>query len=156
MKLIDKIDKYFENRELNEATDLEPIFSEFNQKKYSAGNSKRVDTFRPGEIFYVTYKNAGRLNNFIFQFNGFSNNEEKYGESGTVFKTWSDVQKAYNIKTFKDMEKLTDTKEYGYGIYMCGLMDDNKEGCYFYIYKGSWVCCSGADRLTFYTAVEVK
>ena len=156
MKLLDKIDKYIENRELNETTDLEPIITgpDFNDKKYSAGMSRRVDTFKPGEIFYITYKNGGLLRKDIFQFSGFSSSKKKYGESDPVFKTWQDVQKYYNIKTFSDAEKLK--KEHGYNIYMCGLTDSIKEGCYYYIFKNNWSRGSGADRLTFYTAVEVK
>ena len=124
--------------------------------KLVPGQIVKSADLKVGETYFCYYRNAGQNFSQIFKFTGFSDAEKKYGKSGPVFNTLKDVKNKYNIKNMKDLEQLSDQegRDYGQNIYMCGKFEDGSEGCFFYAYKGSWVRGSGADKLTFYSAVN--
>ena len=128
---------------------------QFEGKKYKAGSPVKFSQLTPGDIVYYTYRNGGRVNSEVFKFEGFSNMEEKYGDSGVKFRTWKDLANHYKVSNLAAAKALSDEKEYGYGFYMCGDFGGGDKGCYFYIYKGGWVRGSGADKISMTRAVEV-
>ena len=140
---------------LNEGRYDEPREETFEGKKYKKGAAVRFDQLKPGDIVYYTYRNGGRTNSDIFKFEGFTDMEQKYGDSGVKFKTWKEFATNYKVSSLAAADKLSDEKEYGYHVYMCGDFGNGDKGCYFYPYKGGWVRGSGADKMSMTRAIPV-
>ncbi len=97
---------------------------------------------------YFTY--AGYRGSSLVTFLGVSDAEQKYGESGPVFKTLKEAMQKYNLKNAADIEN----QEGEYGKRLYSLLHDEKENFDYglYMYKGRWNEGSSAHAVSFYTA----
>src|SRR5574343_1460177 len=62
----------------------------------------------------------------VFTFQGFSDQEQQYGKSGSKFKSLKDVMTHYGFKTMKNLED--NNQPHGNHVYMC----TKEYGCVFY------------------------
>jgi len=140
--------EYNNNKTLNESID---------STKFQPGKSVRASQLKKGNLYFAFYRNNGNKIE-LFRFTGFSNAEEKYGESGPIFDDIKQIKKEYNIKTMADIEKMDsqEDREYGQNIYMCGEWEDGTEGCFYYVCNKAWSRGSGCDKLSFSEAVPAK
>ena len=83
----------------------------------------------------------------LFTFQGFSDQEQPYGKSGSKFKSLKDVMTHYGFKTMKNLED--NNHPHGHRVYMC----TKEYGCVFYPFNGRWSVGGSADKLYFYEAV---
>ena len=143
-----------EKNELNVELNVE--LNEVSSKKFQPGGAVRASQLKVGNYYFAFYNNTGG-NIELFKFTGFSDAEQKYGESGPVFNSLKDAKKQYGLKTMKDIENMSseNNREYGQHLYMCGEWEDGNKGCFYYVYNKSWSRGSGADRLSFSEAVPV-
>jgi hypothetical protein len=130
------------------------------EKNFTIGKSTRASVLKEGEPYF--YKTKNNKPSFMI-FTGFSDAEQKYGESGPVFKDLKSLMKKYGAKKVEELEDLDSSREgaeYGMHPYMCGIFYDDKtgkgdEGCYLYLYKKKWSLGSSADAIRFFEAEEV-
>ena len=97
--------------------------------------------------FYNSYNQGAD----VYQFNGFTGHEKKYGEGPVKFKNAKELFAAYGVKSYKELEEFQDQYEYGHASYMnVKDIDSGDEGSWFYLYKGRWARGTGAETLSFY------
>lgn len=133
-----------DSNKLDESTNIVP------------GDKVNADKLVKGKYYFAFYKNAGHTNMELFKFTGVSDAEQKYGDSGPVFDDLKSAKQKYNLKSTKEianMDSKSQGREYGQSIRICGEWEGGDSGCYYYASGASWSRGSGADRLTFYTAV---
>lgn len=95
-------------------------------------------TFKPGDRMRATYSNAGVKRPLTVTFKGFTTNRS----GSPQFRTLAGAKEALGART---MAELGDE-----GLRMVVRIDeDRKTAPFFYIHRSRWVCCSGADRVTF-------
>ena len=130
------------------------------EKNFSIGKNTRASALKEGEpYFYMTKNNRP----YFMIFTGFSDAEQKYGESGPVFKDLKSLMKKYGAKKVEELEDLDSSREdaeHGMHPYMCGIFYENEEsegsqGCYVYLYNKKWSVGSGAEVIRFFEAEEV-
>jgi hypothetical protein len=115
-----------------------------------------------GDSYHAT--NAGYD---VFEFLGYSDIDEKYGEGGVKFQSINEVYRKYGVRS---LQALTDkcyeiakrnygTDAYGHDIYMWEKFLEEtmpEPGGYYYIFEGRWCRGSGAEPLTFWEVEEVN
>lgn len=79
----------------------------------------------------------------IVEFIGFSDIEQKYGESGPKFDTLKDLKAHYNVRSVKALEALADEKEYGHVPNAIMRPVDGSQTYMAYLYNGKWCLGSG-------------
>lgn len=126
-----------------------------NGDTYKFVKSVASNKLEKGMVVMASY-NSSNQGAQIYEIKGFTDSVEKYGESGVKFDSINDVFKANKVTSLKALMDLEDKNEYGRHTYMVIKdLEDQSEGAWFYLYKGSWVRGSGAEKLTFYIVTKV-
>lgn len=126
-----------------------------NGDTYKFVKSVAGNKLEKGMVVMASY-NSTNQGAQIYEIKGFTDAVEKYGESGVKFDSIDAVFKANKVTSLKALMDLEDKNEYGRHTYMVVKdLEDNDEGAWFYLYKGSWARGSGAEKLTFYVVTKV-
>lgn len=102
----------------------------------------------------------------IYQFHGFTDLDDKYGEQNNIkFKSAKELLDTYSVRSWGELEKKQEeiAKEkyareaYGHQSYMSVTdLETGKSGAWFYLFHGKWCVGSGAEKLTFWEVEEVE
>ena len=123
---------------------------------FEAGKNVRGNMLRRGMTLQMKYR--GKPHEAWVEVVGFSDNKQKYGESGVVYTSVKEMLAANNVRSLRELEELDDQNEYGYHHYLIlrDLTEDVvtiKDNIFnAYIYKGRWAVGSSADFVSFYEA----
>jgi len=123
---------------------------------YKAVKRLRTPALKKGMVV-LTYYDAGNAGSNLDRIDGFTGDEEKYGEGGVKFDTAKELYKHYGVKNLGDLEKLHDKNEYGYHSYLFITdLSRNESGPWYYPSEGRWARGSGAEKLSFILMEKIK
>lgn len=145
----------------NEARSLVKAFregavtAEVGNKSYKATKKISGSALKKGQVVFASYSKVNQGAN-IYEILGFTGAEEKYGDGGVKFDSVKELLAHYKVSNLKELEEKQSENGHGYGSYIVIKdLKDGDEGAYFYLYNGSWVRGSGAEKLTFIEIEEV-
>ena len=118
---------------------------------FRIGKQVRGNMIRRGMKLAASYKSMNQGTDFI-EVLGFTNNKEKYGESGVQFNSVKDIFRSLRgVSSLKALEAYNDQNEYGHSHYMVIKdLQDGRSGPWYYLYNGRWSRGSGAEALSFH------